>query len=276
MNWRGLFSFVPLLLFFFISGTALADLGDSVVFTELAPFNQKTSPEWSSVLTDIMNHEAPYENNKYPDLVTLAHETTHGIHAYLRNHFSKTSKTKKKTNGFYVLNNQAVMVEEPSIRKCQVAPYVPQSLRGERYRLYILGQQAWDDTALYIWDEWNAYLNGGAAGVELVQNGLWKLGRRDAVAGVIEFVVYALATAQAVKELDPEYFKNNLQFREFLAWNLKRSMQVFKEGSQIPEFKWEKQEKFYLAFLESSDAEGLRNFAREAFGSSWCLEVLGF
>jgi hypothetical protein len=139
----------------------------------------------------------------------------------------------RRTNGFYVLNNQAVLVTEPNIRKSQIGPYVPNSLRGSRYTLYITGQAAWDDTPLYVWDEWNAYVNGGAAGVDLVEHQLWKSGWRDGVAGIIEFVVYALATGQAVKEKDPEYFKNRTQFTEFLAWNLKRSMEVYLTGSNM-------------------------------------------
>ena len=54
---------------------------------------------------------------------------------------------------------------------------------------------AWDDTPLYIFDEWISYMNEGAVGVDQVKAGKWNAGWRDAVAGVIDFNVYAIATA---------------------------------------------------------------------------------
>ena len=145
--------------------------GSEVVFTALPAFNSRTSAKWSPVLKDILNHEAPGDSNVYDDLLTLAHETSHGIHAHIRNHMSSEGR---RYNGFYVLNDRAVLVVEPNIRKSQIAKFIPSSLRGARYQLYLVGQVEWDDTPLYIWAEWNAYVNGGAAGGNLIQNNLWK------------------------------------------------------------------------------------------------------
>lgn len=261
------------LLFLLLTTTACSMSGDKLSFVELKSFNAKPCTCGSPILEDIMQHEVPGEHNSYDDLITQAHETSHGIHSFIRNHMNET---KTLINAFYVLENRAVKIKEPLIRKSQVAPYVPQSLRGSRFDLYITGQTMWDDSPLYIWDEWNAYTNGGAAGVELAQRGLWKSGWRDGVSGIIEFVVYALATGQAVKELDPEYFKNYSQFTEFLAWNITRSMKIYRTGSKMKEFTWKKQDDYFEKLLTSPDAEILRNFARETFGSDWTKETLGF
>lgn len=247
--------------------------GAQVEFTDLKPFNSKSNSSWGPVLKDVINHEAPGDSNNYDDKVTIAHETSHGIHAYIRGHFNSSGK---KINGFYVLDNQAVVIEEPKMRKSQVGPFVPQSLRGPRYSTYITGQTAWDDTPLYIWDEWVAYTNGGDAGVNQVQQGLWHEGWRDAVAGQIEFSVYAIATAMAAEKYDPNYFTGNKQFREFLAWNLERSMTTFKIGARMEEFKYDAQDQYYEKLRTSSDAEDLRAFTRELFGSDWTYMVLGF
>lgn len=250
-----------------------ANPGDKLEIMELKPFNAKQNAKWSPVVKDVVNHEAPGDQNHYDDLITLAHETCHGTHAYIRN---KLNTTGQKANGFYLLENRIAVVIEPHIRKSQMVRYVPTSLRGDRFKLYIQGQVEWDDTPLYVFDEWNAYVNGGAAGVDLVNHGLWKSAWQDGVAGIIEFVVYSLATGMAVRDLDPDYFSRYTQFTEFLAWNIARSMKIFKEGAKMKEFSWDKQDKYYQNFIQSDDAKAMREFATATFGASWTKEVLGF
>lgn len=229
------------LLMCFIAVNAVAvEPGERVEFTNLQAFNTNDNSNWGPVLKDIMNHEAPGDSDQYDDRITLGHETTHGINAYIRNHLNQTGKN---ANGFYVLQNRAVVVVEPNIKKSSVANYVPPSLRGWSYDTYIVGQTEWDDTPLYLFDEWDAYVNGGATGVDLVQHQLWNDPWRDGVRGPLEFTVYALATAMAVKELDSNYFETNQQFKEFLAFNVKRAMQVYLTGSVMTAFKWDEQDR---------------------------------
>jgi hypothetical protein len=246
--------------------------GDAVEWIQLKAFNSRTNPKWGAVLTDIMQHEAPGDSDNYDDLVTLGHETSHGIHAYIRNHLNTSGQ---RMNGFYVLDNRAVLVKEPNLRKRDVAPYVPKSLQGYRYAQYVTGQTAWDDTPLYLYDEWNAYVNGGASGVDLVNNNLWNYPWRDAVSGVIEFSAYALATGMAVRDRDPNYFQSYVQFKEFLAFNLRRSMAAYLPGSAMGVFQWQTQDDYFNSLKTSPDAEKLRQFCRDTFGTSWCYEVLG-
>jgi hypothetical protein len=134
----------------------------------------------------------------------------------------------------------------------------------------------WDDTPLYLWDEWNAYINGGAVGVDQVQGGLWHDDWQDGVAGQLEFSVYALALAQAVSENDPEYFADYRQFTEFLAWNLKRSFAVYALGSVMPQFRWDTQDRYLDSLRRSNDASELRAFTQRIFGAKWTKDVLGF
>ena len=242
-------------------------------FLSLAPFNSRSNPAWGPVLKDIVNHEAPGDSNRYDDLVTVAHETSHGIHSYIRGHLNRTGR---KANGFYVLADRAVVLLEPAVRKSAAAKFIPAALRGSRFATYITGQTEWDDTPLYIFDEWNGYVNGGVAGVDLARRGLWKGGRRDAVAGQLEFAVYALALARAVQEGDPEYFAKYRPFREFLDFNLRRCMESFREGAAIPDFRSEKQDKYYAALREGPEAKELREFARGLFGADWARDVMGF
>lgn len=256
-----------------VSASASPLPGTGVVFIQLNAFNSRTNAKWAPVLKDIMNHEAPGDNDVYDDPMTLGHETSHGIHSYIRNHLSTSTA---RHNGFYVLQNRAVLVKEPAIRKSVIGPYVPTSLRGDRYATYVTGQPSWDDTPLYIWDEWNAYVNGSEVGVNQVESNLWNRAWQDGVAGTLEFVVYALASGMAVKDKDPSYFQNETQFREFLAWNIARSMTAFKKGSVMDAFKWARQDQYLQNLRTSADAAKMRDFARAQFGADWTQENLGF
>ncbi len=249
--------------------------GDGVLWTTWNDVQSRSNPAWGADLTDVANHLPSSYGNQYwdDDPITASHETSHGIHAHLRVYVYQGNQ---RVNAFYVLGDRAAYVVEPGIRKSAIATHVPASLRGSRYSLYITGQVAWDDTPLYIWDEWNAYVNGAEVGVELASGGLWTRGWRDAVMGPIEFNVYALATAMAVKAGDPTYFAASTQFKEFLAWNLRRSMDLFRAGRVLEDFAWDDQDVYYDKLKTSADADALRRFTRETYGDAWTLAALGF
>ena len=161
------------------------------------------------------------------------------------------------------------------LARAAVASYVPASLRGSRFGTYITGASSWDDTPLYIFDEWVAYTNGSEVAVNLARAGLWRYGWRDGVAGTLEFTAYALALGMAVEAGDPAYFRDHTQFRAFLAWNVRRAMDLYRIGSVIESFRWDTQDAYYRALRESPDAEALRAFARRVYGRPWAAEVLG-
>lgn len=242
--------------------------GTGVVFQDFPAQNDKTSSAWGPIMTDVIQHlPLSYGNTYYDnDKITYTHETSHGIHSHIRNNLNDTGE---RANGFYIPGNRAALVVEPNIRKSDIAQYVPQALRGSRFELYLIGSSDWDDTPLYIWDEWNAYINGGEAGVELVQSNLWDAGWRDGVAGQLEFTVYGIATAMAVRDLDEQYFNSNTQFREFLAFSVKRAMDSYRVGSTLETFAWETQDNYYNTLENSPEAADIRDFAVEIFGQRW-------
>lgn len=237
------------------------------------PQQSRSGNAWGTALTDIANHLPSSYGSTYDDsdLVTFGHETSHGIHAHLRNYENDTGA---RANAFYVLGDQAALVEEPDIRKSDMIPYVPASLRDFRFGTYVSGASSWDDTPLYIWDEWNAYVNGAEVGVGRVQEGKWNEGWRDQ-SGNFEFVVYAMALAHAVSELDPSYFADYAQFREFLMWNTERAMALFEQHQSMSEFQSDSVASYYAAFQTASDAEPLRQFIRDTFGDAWAAQILG-
>jgi hypothetical protein len=248
--------------------------GDGVDWLDYPAVQSDMNLDWCAELTDIRNHLQESYGDYYwdDDLITAAHETTHGINAHVRNNFNTTGQV---ANGFYVLGDKAAIIIEPDITKSQVNAYVPVALRGPRYDLYLVGQTAWDDMPLYLWDEWVAYTNGGVAGVSQVNCGKWDAGWRDGVMGPLEFTVYALAVGMAVKALDPDYFADYAQFREFLAWNTRRAMDTYRAGKDLPDFQWDDQEAFHDTLRTDPGAAAMRDFARQTFGTTWADSVLG-
>lgn len=248
--------------------------GTNVSFFSWPVQHQRSGNGWSAALRDVDRHLPRSYGTTYQDSdkITHAHETTHGINSHLRNHHNTTGR---KANALYVMNDKAVLIVEPRLRKRQVAPYVPQSLRGSRYGTYVTGSASWDDTPTYLLDEWVAYTNGGVVGVELVKQGLWRGGWRDGVAGQLEFTIYAIALAMAVEVHDPSYFRQYTQFKEFIAWNARRAMTTYREGAQLQQFRWNRQDAYYRSIASSADAATLRAFVKRVYGARWAREVLG-
>ncbi|HEY5920750.1 MAG TPA: hypothetical protein VIV11_03725 [Kofleriaceae bacterium] len=204
--------------------------------------------------------------------ITAAHETTHGIQAHLRNY----EAPQGHVNAFYVLGGKVAFVTEPAMRKADIKPHIVAGLRGPRYNLYLEQQIAWDDTPLYVFDEWTAYVNGAEVGVGQVQAGLYTGQWTDAVMGPLEFTAYAIATAKAIKQKDPTYYASNMQFRCFTAWNIKRAMALYEAGRVMTEFEWTTQDQYATKLRTMPEAQPLRDVAKELWGADWTQTVLGF
>ncbi len=230
---------------------------------------------WGTQLTDIARHLPSQYGDTYwdSDPITAGHETTHGIQAHLRNYETPASIG---WNAFYVLDNKAAFVAEPAMRKSDIAPFIPLPLHGDRYATYITGQTGWDDTPLYVFDEWTAYINGAEVGVGQVAAGLYTGAWTDAVMGPLEFSVYAIATAMAAQAKDPTYFATNLQFRRFTAWNIQRAMARFAQGRAMSQFTWATQDAYATTLRTDPAAATLRAFARTTWGPMWTMRTLGF
>ena len=208
----------------------------------------------NSIYADIINHaQKPVLEHERK---INAHETTHMINAQIRNaHYPGH-------NGFYVTQGRGVVLKEPRISKSIVAGYVPATLRGPRFNLYLINQTEWNDTPTYILDEWVAYVNDARVGAEEKV-----ADRTDAMFGTLEFSVYATALAMAVKERDPDYWKSNEQFRNFLIWHLHEAKKTFFEGRST--FPWAEQDKFLQSLRDDPQAEQLRAFLKQNLDGVW-------
>lgn len=211
------------------------------------------------VLSDIESHMPAGHIYRDSDRITWGHETTHGINSRLRT----SHRQAGRINGFYVLENKAVIIKEPNTTISAAARLVPSSLRGSVYNLYMVSQaRSWNETPLYVFDEWVAYGNGSAVRADLnIQK------RQESVQYMLEFNNYSIAVAMAARTDD-------IQFKHFVMWNLERTMKIYEANKGIGDLS--KSEAYLEKTRNSSDAEQFREFARNYFGADWTKKVLGF
>jgi len=255
---------------------------------------QKIEPEWKDypavrsvtnlgkVLSDIDSHMPAGHIYKDSDKITWGHETLHGISSNIRQKYSQGFYGGFKTihgepawktlegipvfhngqiNGFYCLDNKAVIIAEPKTTISATAALVPTSLRGGVYSLYLVQQaSSWNNTPLYILDEWNAYTGGS-----LTRKDLNIAERSETVQYMIEFDVYATALAMSIKKNDPNY--DDKQFKNFLMWNIERSMSILNNEAGAVDY--------LEKFKKNQDAQSLRDFAKNYFGEQWCHKYFG-
>jgi len=222
---------------------------------EVVPVKQHRRPEDDSVHADIISHarRPSLGDGRYTD----AHETSHMISADVR------MENPGRSNGFYLLGGVAAVVQQPGITIRDISQYVPPTLRGSRYDLYLVQQQRyWNDEPLYILEEWHCYTLGAMAAVDDVKSNR-PLPRTDAVSGTLEFRVYGAALAMAVKERCPEYWDNNTQFRRFLNWEVEESQKAFGIGKSVPEFRSISQDRFLSKYEGSADGKRIAEFLEE-------------
>lgn len=232
---------------------------DIIKLKPFSPLDKKYS-----IHNDVMSHcEKPSKGNgRYTDV----HETSHFISSALR-------KGRMGYNGFYILDNNAVIVKEPPTTIGEVAEYVPSNLRGYRYKLYFVEQRRyWDEQPLYIMEEWNCYILGGICAVDDYNNKR-ELERTDAVSGMFEFLVYSTALAMCIQDKCPEYWKLNNNFKEFFQNRLDISSRVFKIGREVPQFVSLSSDKLYQTWHNSDEGKEFQNFIDDNFSNTvkWSL-----
>jgi hypothetical protein len=247
-----------------------------VVWNRVKEFHH---PRFGKVLNDIESHIEDGHSYRDNRLMTWAHETTHGINNNIRNDHDGF-------NGFYVLNDRAILIQEPKVLLSQVASKIPEDLRGPSYNLYLVQQRwDWNERPLYLFDEWTAYTNGSACGIELNLAG-WEFELMQAH----NFNIYCLYLMKEVKSLCPEY--DDRQMKAYLQWNIERTFDLLNShprGASVvyivsglghrEEVHADSSVNFFDVagyidlFRVSASAEDLREFMRGYFGAEWCQRI---
>lgn len=223
---------------------------------------------------DVMSHTPVADRDFQGGLSTHAHETLHGLHNVMRN------KTPASDAFFYFEQGKGMYVLEPKENLKDVKNHIGASFRAlaqSRYDLYLVTQtNSWTNT-LYIFDEWNAYVATTRSAVESKKSGQWDPSQNsDPIEGVVDFMYFCSASILSIKNIDPDYLKNNKQFKANFAMIMEQSSKWYNEGKKEPLWgpskAWAKMQNFQTA----ADGAPVRAAVKELMGDAWTLRVLGF
>lgn len=150
--------------------------------------------------------------------ISTAHECTHGINAELRVQHSK----KEKYNGFYLLDDNYVIIKEPDINTLSILNKVPKRLRFNIYQsTYDNTKKFWQDRPLYLFDEFIAHTTGM---LYRKQKGI-KI-RTECPKYTLEMGIYCLFLLQEMRN-SPDYDK----LKDLTIWNFNRIIGAY-QGEQ--------------------------------------------
>jgi hypothetical protein len=193
---------------------------------------------------------------------TNVHETSHEIASELTNKYRKISKNNT-LRGFYYGDGKGIILQSPNITISEVSQYIPEKFRGYRFQLYFVDQLPyWNDTPLYILDEWTAYIWGARCSVEDYNTKNIET-KSDSVSGSLEFSLYTLALCLTIIEKDNHYWQNHTQFKTMVKEHLQRAEKVFFEGKDI--FKSTKQQILLDSLKNTNDSEPIKKLLIEEF-----------
>jgi len=217
------------------------------------PYPAKQNIEKGQTMyADVINHCLAYKEYIDPSSkITSAHEVTHRCNSDIRN------EAGGNVNGFYVGNDRAIVIPEPNTKKSDCAQYIPESLRGGRYSLYITGQQEWNNQPLYIFDEFVAYTNDVWAAIMLkrlenyVEQGV-------IIDGPVEFISYATATMMAADRAG----SLNQPLIDFGRWMLRHAYNSYFESlKDFPPY--DVQDKIYNIHKSGNEWQMHRTFLKQ-------------
>jgi hypothetical protein len=224
--------------------------------------------------------------------VTSTHECTHGINSQLRNKPIRMSPTPSMSMGedaiiscslpqpaeeltpeeedrkmmitgnmagFYLLQDKAIMLENPSGTISAAAKLVPANARYSRYNLYMVKQAAsWNNEPLYIFDEWVAYRNGAACLIYDATHGGSQDSNSDFIFGPLEFCTYGLAIMKMASDSGPI----GDELRDFTHWLLMDSFNLYFTGKVFAP--WAQADTLYNQFKSDPGFQQLRQFASDS------------
>lgn len=220
----------------------------------LAPVSSRFGND--SYYASVMNYYSPAHTSNARS--TNAHETAHFICAQLR-------QRHRGLSAFYIGKGAYVTLTEPNFKLEVVRNYLPQSLRGYRYQLYLVQQtRYWNDKPLYILEELVCYIHGGRVCVDDIIHKRYNEGGSDGVSGCFEFSLYLTALYRCILDRDPLYLEREPQFAPLFEIITTEASGTFMAGKDFREMRSPSQDKLLAAYMT---AEG--NTFRSILGNKF-------
>lgn len=249
--------------------------GKNVVFKRFLATQSKSSSQWSTSLTDIINHEAPGNNNSsFTDPLVRAVETLYGIHAHIQT--LHTPSNGVAVNAFYLFQDQIVVLNEPSMKKDKVATWIPTIWQTSSfYASHVQGAPNRNNAPLFLLDEWVVRSNRLQVALEHDSAQLPKGAKaHQAASEALEMTVFSLFLVMAIDKHAPSYLTSQPQFLEFVAWFADLTMKRIRKASTRPNLSSNQGLSFLTELRSGHQTSGLRSFCTNVFGNQWVQDVL--
>lgn len=260
------------------TSTLAGDGGDdfdwraNVRFTSV-PERPFTGNDWGSAYyKDIMGHAERKITSYTP--TTNGHETNHMLNNEARN------RTSENDNTVYWKDGKAAMVLEPRMRAEKIRDFVPQLLKtkSSKYQLYLVQQtSSWPNT-LYQFDEWSGYRTDASIAGELAANGNLDRAVNGEVCindGAVEFLYFGSAAVAALAQNEPEYLRDNLQFKAAYAMLAEQSAAAYRAGRGNRTLDCDGTQ-YFEHFVSSPDNARVRDALKGWLGAGYTARVFGF
>lgn len=184
-------------------------------------------PRLGRLLSDIESHLPAGHQYRDQDLVTWAHETTHGIN-------NRLAKLDGRLGAFYVLGNRGIIFRHPRVRHSSIRQFVAPEFRGMSFGLYLVQQSgSFEHQPLNVLDEWIAYTNGTEVALEHAMTRRPLPDQTATTEQMLDFCGYAAALLAAVKQADPGYAEFD-ELAGFVRWNVWRSISIAERARSYP------------------------------------------
>ena|GEM_PF-4807997 len=212
-------------------------------------------------------------------------ETEAGSQAHYATHFinSQTRNEWKYDSAVYLGGGKAYLLNEPATTLRQVQASTPRSLQGSGFWSYVIAPQSTanvpaqyhhlplvDQNAspLFLLDEWSAYLAGTQALAET----------RTAIdvddIRVLEMMVYSFVACQCAEQGDKTWLPATKHLVRIM---VERTSKVCEAAYNVDPAGYRARCGEYITRLRNApDAEPLRAYIREVWGTEWTRNLLGF
>ncbi len=141
-------------------------------------------------------------------------------------------------------------------------------------QLYFFDNSSFEDTPLYIWDEWVAYYYGAKVAIAELQTN--QAPRVDptfdgSIDGLGEFIGYGVAVAVA-GESDVEHDE---QFKEFLKLFIVRSVDLINQAQSYQRFDLDNSRRYIQALANPQEpkAQKMVQMLDQWYGAGWSRSV---
>lgn len=241
--------------------------------------------EPNTIYEDILNHNKP-DRTIYKRQATTIHEGMHEVNTDATNDIRKKMREGgirewDKYDGFYIGDNKYLVLEEPGIEKGSVWSLIPSGLQDSSIE-YVFQPEYGPPgpyNSNYIYNEWTAEITGVIGSLELMKKNKWTSPEENKSL-VMSYTFAALALAGKVKYEKSEYWRNHLEYKEFIAFNLERAKRAYDEINrnhlnQYFEIINEEQRLNYLRTSNNPKATRIREVIKEVLGNAKAKELFG-